>query len=77
MGCYAQLTQEQRYQIYWLRKAGYNQSEIAREADVRRSTISREMRRNRGLKGYRPVQAQKFAQERREAAVSRRISDED
>ena len=29
------------------------------------------------LKGYRPAQAQKFAQERRQAAVSKRISDSD
>ncbi len=77
MGCYTQLTQDQRYQIYGLMKAGYNQSEIAREMGRHRSTISREIRRNSGKRGYRPSQAHVFMQERRQAAVTRRISDED
>mgnify|MGYP001792160416 FL=1 len=77
MGCYTQLTQEERYQIRGLLKAGYILSEIAEETDRHRSTISREINRNSGKKGYRPAQAQRFAQERRQAAVSNRISDED
>lgn len=77
MGCYAQLTEKQRYQIYGLIKAGYSQSEIALEVGVHKSTISREARRNSGLRGYRPAQAHRFANERREGAVSRKISDED
>jgi IS30 family transposase len=77
MGCYTQLTQEERYQIHGLLKAGYNLSEIARETDRHRSTVSREIRRNSGQRGYRPAQAHKLASERRDAAVTSRISDED
>ena len=77
MGCYAQLTQEERYQIRGLMKAGYSLSEIARETGRHRSTISREIRRNSGQRGYRPAQAHRFARKRRQAAASKRISDED
>ena len=48
---YTQLTQIQRYQIYALKKAGHNQSEIADKIGVHKSTVSRELRRNKGLKG--------------------------
>ena len=77
MGCYAQLTQEERYQIKGLLKAGYNLSEIARVAGRHRSTISREIGRNSGKRGYRPAQAHGFASERREAAVTKRITSDD
>lgn len=40
---YTQLTQEQRYQIYAFIKAGFNQSQIAAELDVHKSTVSREV----------------------------------
>ncbi len=68
MRTYTQLTQEQRYQIYALLKAGHKQSEIARLIKLHKSTISRELRRNRGLKGYRPKQAHQFALNRRNKA---------
>jgi IS30 family transposase len=68
MRTYTQLTHEQRYQIYSLLKAGLNQTEIANNIQVHKSTISRELRRNRGLKGYRPKQAHKFALSRRNKA---------
>ena len=68
MRTYTQLTQEQRYQIYALLKAGHNQTEIAHLISVHKSTVSRELRRNRGLKGYRPKQAHQFALNRREKA---------
>jgi len=68
MRTYTQLTQEQRYQIYALLKAGQNQTEIAQLIKVHKATISRELRRNRGLKGYRPKQAQQFALNRRNKA---------
>lgn len=58
---YTQLTQEQRYQIYALKKIGKTQSEIAKMVNVHKSTISRELRRNRGGRGYRPKQAHEFA----------------
>lgn len=51
---YTQLTQEERYQIYILMKEEYIQTEIANLLEINKSTISRELRRNRGLKGYRP-----------------------
>jgi len=61
---YRQLTQLQRYQIYGLMKAGVNQSAIARDLQVHKATISRELRRNRGRSGYRPLQAQGKARAR-------------
>jgi IS30 family transposase len=68
MRIYTQLTQEQRYQIYVLLKAGLNQTGIAHFIKVHKSTVSRELRRNRGLKGYRPKQAHQFALNRRKKA---------
>ena len=58
---YTQLTQEQRYQIYAFLKAGFLQTEIASEIGVHKSTISREIKRNRGKRGYRPKQAHLMA----------------
>ena len=72
---YTQLTQEQRYQICVLKKAGHMQVEIARLIGVNKSTISRELRRNHGLRGYRPKQAHRLAVERRQAKVSPRITE--
>ena len=40
------LNYEQRCMIYALRKAGRNQTQIAKEMGVHRSTISRELNRN-------------------------------
>ena len=57
MPSYTQLTREERYQIYVLRQAGHKQCEIAVLLNRDKSTISRELRRNRGLRGYRPRQA--------------------
>ena len=62
---YTHLTREERYQIYALKKAGLKQSEIAKVLERCPSTISRELRRNCGRRGYRPKQAQLFAHERR------------
>ena len=71
MMSYTQLTQEQRYQIYALLKMDHTQTEIANVIEVHKSTISRELQRNRGLKGYRPKQAHQFAMKRRNRAQSR------
>ena len=68
MSIYTQLTQEQRYHIYAFMKAGFLQTAIATEIGVHKSTISRELRRNRGKKGYRPKQAHVMALERRTEA---------
>ena len=56
-----QLTQEERYQIEALLKMGHHQSEIAVVLKRDKSTISREVRRNCGLRGYRPKQVQRLA----------------
>ena len=64
---YEQLTIEQRYQIYGLKKAGFKQSEIAVELNVNKGTISRELRRNSGKRGYRPKQAHEKSAARRQA----------
>ena len=69
MSLYTQLTQGQRYQIYAFLKAGFTQSAIASEINVHKSTICRELQRNRGLKGYRPKQAHVKATNRRQGAA--------
>jgi transposase, IS30 family len=71
---YKQLAREQRYQIYALKKAGQNQGQIAQVVGCHKSTISRELRRNHGLKGYRPYQADELAYDRQCAAYRSRIA---
>ena len=71
---YTQLTREQRYQIYALMKAGHNQTRIAILVGCHKSTISRELRRNRGQKGYRPYQADELAYDRQCDAYRSRIA---
>ena len=68
---YTQLTQTQRYQIHTLLKMGHNQTEIAHCLIVHKSTISRELHRNRGQRGYRPKQAHTMAMNRRRKAKAR------
>ena len=46
-----QLTLAQRYQIAILLKTGHNQTRIAEHLGVHKSTISRELHRNRGKRG--------------------------
>lgn len=70
---YNQITQEERYQIYALLKAGNNQTEIAMILSRHKSTISREIRRNTGLRGYRPQQAQRLADQRKDDKACPRI----
>ena len=55
MKYYTQLTQEQRYDIYGLMKMGKTQSEIVCDLKVNMSTISREIRRKKGERIYRPA----------------------
>ncbi|HLE63822.1 MAG TPA: IS30 family transposase [Pyrinomonadaceae bacterium] len=71
---YLQLAREQRYQIYALKKAGHNQSHIAVLIGCHKSTISRELRRNCGQKGYRPQQANELAYDRQCDAYHSRIA---
>lgn len=65
---YKQLAIEQRYQIYAFRKAGMGLKGIGQEIGCSKSTISRELRRNKGKRGYRPDQAQKKAGDRKKTA---------
>ena len=62
---YKQLTLEQRYQLSALLKSQMSQRCIATALGVHESTISRELKRNRGKRGYRPKQANDFALTRR------------
>ena len=61
---YTQLTYEQRCHIYLLNKQGYNQTFIAKSMGRNKSTISRELSRNTGKRGYRHKQANRLADER-------------
>ena len=71
MRTYHQLTQAQRYQIYALRKTNHTLAEIAEVIGVDKSSVSRELKRNRGQRGYRPQQAHELALGRRLEAVPR------
>ena len=55
MRTYQQLTQEQRYQIYALKKKGPTQTLIAGVV-----AVHRELKRNTGQRGYRQKQAQRL-----------------
>lgn len=74
MSGYTQLTREQRYQIQALMKTGQNQTQMATVLGVHKATISRELRRNQGLRGYRPHQAHQCAQARQAAKPRPRLS---
>ena len=74
---YKQLTREERYQIYSLNKEGLTQKAIADHLGRSPSTISRELKRNKGLKGYRPKQAQSLSDNRRRHSVKfRKVTNE-
>jgi len=53
---YTQLTQEQRYHIWPLKKVGFDQTRIALGVGVHKSTGFRQFRRNTGQRGYHPKQ---------------------
>ena len=65
MSTYTQLTYEQRCQIYALIDTDFTQAQIADIIGVSQSTISRELRRNKGKRGYRFQQAQNKTDRRR------------
>lgn len=62
---YKHLTQDERYSIERMRKAGYKQNAIAELLGRSEGTISREVRRNIGERGYRSGQAGDVAAQRR------------
>lgn len=66
---YNQLAYEQRCQISALIKSGMSQRSIAKNIGVSQSTISRELARNAGERGYRHKQAQEKTVKRRRAAA--------
>lgn len=71
---YTQLTREQRYQIYALKKEGHSRTAIARNVGVHKATVSRELTRNLGGRGYRPKQADELARARKQQRVRPRIT---
>ena len=72
---YTQLTELERYQIHSFLKAGYSQVDVAKELKRNPSTISRELKRNTSLRGYRPQQAQRLADRRKESHCHTLITD--
>ena len=70
-GLHLKFTQEQRYQISAMQKIGSRQKERAEEIGVHKSTISQEVRRNTGERGYRLKQAHEKAMGRRAKARCR------
>lgn len=68
---YHHLTYDKRCQIYILLKRGISQKEIASNLKTSQSTISREINRNKGKRGYRYKQAQLKAANRRHIASAR------
>ena len=57
---YTHPAQDERYYIKARPEAGDSQAEIARSLGRSASTVSRELKRNTGLRGYRPQQAQRL-----------------
>ena len=62
------LTYEQRCQLYALHKQGLTQEAIGKEIGCGQSVVSRELKRNSGLRGYRFKQAQTKSEKRRKGA---------
>ena len=75
MRSYGRLTEGDRHQVYALHKAGLTQRAMADQIGVHKSTICRELQRNRGLRGYRPKQAHRLACARQSQIRRTRISD--
>ena len=65
----------QSYVIKVMNQAGHTQKMIAKFIEVQFSTISRELRRNQGKRGYRYKQAHQFALDQRQskAKISMRV----
>lgn len=73
MKCYTQLAEQARYRISADLSAGFNQTEISIRLGVNKSTVSRELKRNTGKRGYRPKQAHERALQRRELKAEVRM----
>jgi IS30 family transposase len=68
---YNHLTRDERCQIQAFKSIGMSSRAIAVRLKVDRTTISRELKRNQGKKGYRFQQADTLAAQRRRVASSR------
>ena len=66
MRTYRRITYEDRCQIYVLRMAGNTQAEIGKALGVSQGTVSRELARNTGQRGYRVQHAHRTAQARQQ-----------
>ena len=77
MAIYTQLTSEQRYQIYALLKAEHTLTFIAEIIGKHKSTICREIARNSGGRGYRPIQAQRLCDQRKQGKYAGRFTASD
>ena len=67
---YSHLTEDERNHIYELKVEGLSVRSIAKTIGRDKSTISREIRRNCGLRGYRPRQAHQLCQQRAKACAN-------
>lgn len=74
MRAYRRLTEDDRIEIYAALKAGESQVAISRALGVDKSTISRELRRNAGPRGYRARQAHGFSIDRQARRHRKRVS---
>jgi len=77
MQSYNHLNECHRAQLEILRRDKMSQTDIALRLGVSQSTISRELRRNKGKKGYRHKQAHNKARKRREATWKPRVMTKD
>lgn len=73
---YKRVTADEREHIYRWRREGRKQSEIARRLDRDPGSISREIARNTGRRGYRPKQAHVKAQAQAKRTGPRRFTAE-
>ena len=74
---YSHLTEDERIEIYAGLQAGRTKTQIAQALSRSTSTITREISRNTGGRGYRPRQAQaKACQRRREASKAVKMTRE-
>ena len=74
---YTQLTLEERYHIQVMRKQGNSLRSIAIGMGRSHSTLSRELRRNQGGRGYRHKQADRLAfQRHRNKAKAKKLTQE-
>ena len=65
---YHHLTQHERCQISILKESDFSITQISQKLKIHRSSISRELKRNRFLGSYDPEEAQKLASQRRSKA---------